>query len=156
MGGCEISLGGGDIGLGASEVSLHAGHIAAHRADLAAGLLLHVSNLLLGRALLGLLTLQLGGLLREFFLGHPQLSSERFGVGFGGLHAFAEFGDLFRTCRLAFAELIDPAAQGKEEEERTRHVDHREQDHDPLSGIPFRSGMFHDHLLFVRHSCAPG
>ncbi len=69
-------------------------------------------------------------------------------VGFRGLHALAQVGNLRAAGRLVLAHLVDATAQIKDEIERPRDIKHRERQQDPFSRTTFRRDV---NLALVRH-----
>src|ERR1019366_4854896 len=83
-GGIERCFGGGHVGFHAAYVGLHGAHFSGNGAYIFL-LLFRLCGNARGCGLL--LTLQLVGTRRQFFLGHAQLVGLGLGIGFGGLHA---------------------------------------------------------------------
>src|ERR1700722_10116309 len=66
---------------------------------------------------------------------------KRFFGRLGGLHAIGKFANLRFASSLVLVGLVKPSPQIEKKIKRSRHVDHGQNDQDPLAGVVFPSGM---------------
>ena len=102
-----------------------------------------------------LLTLQLGGTRRQFFLGHAQLLGQSLGIGFGGLHALGQIVNLFLAGGLILRDLFEFAVLVVNEKCGCADIDNGQGNKNPFADIALRLGVVNGRLLAFRHNGLP-